>query len=351
METNINISNINRHFLNDKPQKIQINYRNKIVNYSYFSVNEATICHKIKKIPYYSNFFSLLEDYEALSISQLNADIVEKLENTENNQYFLFKYKDKNAIEFLDFLYDFTCIKKLISSNIDAFQHILQGLRVLNDNNICFFDITPKKILFLEKYREKPVLSNFRFSLNLKKLDYTYISHILNKLDDFTYQPMEIHILYYIVKQNMKTISYAFIEEFCEDFIKNLHVLRIFSENYRTKYKELCIETMRKYINRTQKEIVDDILERNNKWDVYGISMLFLHIFGSISRVFSLNDTFVSKITLELTRNLHPDPDKRMSLEETLIMFNKYLNDEPAWIYVNKLDNNKLPKLFDELSK
>jgi hypothetical protein len=351
METNIHILNINKHFFYNKQQKIQNDYRNKIVNYSYFSVNEATICHKIKKIPYYSNFFSLLEDYEALSISQLDAGILEKLENAENKQYYLFTYKDKNAIKFLDFLYTFTSIKKLLFDNINAFQHLLQGLHVLNDNNICFFDLSPTKILFLESYREKPVFSNFKFSLNVKKLDYTYISHILNKMDDFTYQPLEIHILYYFVKHNISTISYAFIEDFCEEFVENLHVLRIFSENYRKKYKEQCIDTLRKYINRTQKEIVDDILERNNKWDVYGISMLFLHIFGCISRVFSLNGTFVSKITFELTRNIHPDSDKRMNLEETLNMFNKCFSEENDWKIISHLDNNKLTQLFDELSK
>ena len=60
MNTNINILNINRHFSNNKEQITECNYRNKIVNYSYFSVNEANICHKIRKIPYYSNFFSIL---------------------------------------------------------------------------------------------------------------------------------------------------------------------------------------------------------------------------------------------------------------------------------------------------
>jgi hypothetical protein len=108
---------------------------------------------------------------------------------------------------------------------------------------------------------------------------------------------------------------------------------------------------MRKYINRSQEEIVNDILERNDKWDIYGISTLFLHIFGCISRVFSLKGTFISKITIELTRNIHPDSDKRMSLDETLNVFNKYLNEELDWKFVNNLDNNKLPQLFDELSK
>jgi hypothetical protein len=350
METNINILNINKHFFNDKQPKSHNNYRNKITNYSPFSINEATICHKIQKIPYYSNYFSILQDYEALHISQLNADILEKLDNTANNQYYLFKYNDKNAVGFIEFLYNGNNVKKLILDCINAFQHLLHGLYVLNDNNICFFDLSPKKIIFLQDFREKPVFNDFRFSLNLNKLDYTYISNILNKMDDFTYQPIEVHILYYFVKHNMNTISYAFIEEFCEEFIENLHILRMFSENYRQKYKQECIETMRKYINLPRNEILDDIIERNDKWDVYGISMLFLHIFGFMSRIFSLSGTFVSKITIELSRNLHPNSDKRMNLEETLNIFNKCLNEENDWKFANNLDNNKLSQLFDELS-
>jgi hypothetical protein len=149
----------------------------------------------------------------------------------------------------------------------------------------------------------------------------------------------------------METISYSFIHEFCENFVDNLNILRLFSKNYKNIYKEQCIENMKKYINQSRKEIIDNILERNNKWDVYGISMLYLQIFGCISRVFSLKGSFISKITLELSKNLHPNSDKRMSLEETLNIFNKHLNDENDWSFVNKLDNSKLDKLFDDFSK
>ena len=108
---------------------------------------------------------------------------------------------------------------------------------------------------------------------------------------------------------------------------------------------------MKKYLNMSQNDIIDDILERNNKWDVYGISMLYIQIFGCISRIFSLKGTFISKITLELSRNLHPDSDKRMSLEETLNKFNNLLNEQENWKFVDKLDNSKLEELFDEFAK
>lgn len=351
MESNINISTINKYFSQNNEKQSSNNYRTKIVSYSHFSINEANISHKIKQIPYYSNFFTVLDDYEELNISQLNENIIEKLKNIDNIQYYLFKYNDKNSIDFIDFLYNFTSIKKLIFCIIDSFQHLLSGLHILNKNSMCFFDISPKNIIFLENFREKPVIKNFRFSLNTKHLDYTYFSNILNKIDDFTYQPLEIHILYYFVKHDIKTISYGFIEEFCENYVENLNILRLFSENYKKSYKGQCIETMRKYINLPKKQIIEDILERNKKWDVYGISMIYLQIFGCISRVFSLKGVFMSKITLELSKNLHPNSDKRMSLEKTLETFNKLLNEEENWGFVNKLNNSKLEQLFDEFTK
>jgi hypothetical protein len=350
METNINISTINKYFT-PKKEKHTNNNRTKIVNFSHFSVNEANISNKIKEIPYFSNYFSILNDYEGLNISQLNENILEKLKNTDNMQYYLFKYSDKNSIDFTDFLYNSTSIKKLIFDIINSFQHIFNGLHLLNENNVCFLNISPKNIVYLDNFRENPVLNNFMLSLNLNKLNYSYFSHILNKLHDFTYQPLEIHILYYFIKDNLTTISYSFIEEFCENFVNKLNILRLYSENYKKLYKQQCIETMRKYINWSKKDIIDDILERNNKWDVYGISMLYVQVFGCISRIFSLKGTFISKIILELTKNLHPNSDKRMSLEETLNIFNKLLNEQDNWKFVDKLDNSKLNELFDEFSK
>jgi hypothetical protein len=195
------------------------------------------------------------------------------------------------------------------------------------------------------------VLSDFRLALQVNELDYHYISIILNKLDDFTYQPFEIHILFYFVKNHISTISYSFIEEFCENFVENLPILMLFSDNYKQTFKGQCIETMKKYINRSQNDIINDILERNDKWDVYGASLLYLKIFGSISRTFSLNQHIISKITMLLLKNIHPNSDKRMSLENTANSINKLLNEPEDWIILNKLDNRKIEQLMDEISK
>lgn len=330
------------------------NTRTKIIKFCYYSMNEVEITNMLNQIPYYSNFFSLLQNYEKLNISQLNEYVIEKLKNIENIEnnynYYLFEYNDKGSVTFIDNIYNSLKIKKLIFDLINTFEHILKGLHVLNQNNICFFNIRPQNIIFLHNYREKPVLSNFQLSLQLQKLELSYFTKILCKLHDFTYMPLEIHLLFYIIKQNMITVSYSFIEQLSEKFVNNLHILKLFSENYKKSYKLQCIEFLKKYINMNTHTIIHDIFQKNNKWDVFSISMIYIHLFGSISRIFSLKGTFISKITIELSKNLHPDPDKRYTLIETLNLFNKLLNEQVDWCFVNNLDNTKLPQLFDDFS-
>jgi hypothetical protein len=324
--------------------------RSKIINQCFYAVNEVNISNKIKQIPYYSNFFSIIEEYKQLNVSQLNEDIIEKIKSADNIKYYLFKYNDKKSITFVDFIYGSTQIKKLIFDMINTFIYILRSLYILNDNGVCFLNISPTNIIFLYGYREKPVLNNFQLSLNLSTLDYNYFSQILNKINDFTYMPIEIHVLFYIIKHNLITLSYSFIEELSEYYVNNLNILKLFSENYKKSYKLQCIEFLKKYINISSKDIVNDLFKKNNKWDVFSISMLYIQIFGSISRIFSLKGSFISRITIELSKNLHPNPDKRYSLNETLNIFNKLLNEQNDWSFVNNLDNNKLPQLFDDFS-
>jgi hypothetical protein len=355
MNINIDVSRMNNFFLINQTEhesnSINKKNRHKIVNYTNYMINEIKICEKIKKIMYYSNYFSILQDYEPLNISLLNEDILEKLDKPNEIQYYLFEYNDKNNLDFIDFLYNSQNIKKLIFDIINSFKHILKGLSLLNENNLCFFDLRPQKILYLENYREKPVLSDFKLSLNINKLNYEYISNLLNKIEDFTYLPFEIHVLFYFIKNNIVTISYSFIEEFCENYMENLNILRLFSKEYKITYKNECIKILQKYINKPKDQIINDILERNDKWDIYGISILYLQIFGCIFRVFSLKGTFMSKIIIELSKNINPNSEKRMNIETTLEIFNNIIDEQNDWKFINNLDNKKLSILFDELSK
>ena len=84
---------------------------------------------------------------------------------------------------------------------------------------------------------------------------------------------------------------------------------------------------------------------------MYSLSVLYLHIFGNISKIFSLNKTFISKITIELSKNINPEPSKRSSLSKLLENFDNLFNDENNWFYIRNLLSSKMSQLVYNLDK
>jgi hypothetical protein len=130
-----------------------------------------------------------------------------------------------------------------------------------------------------------------------------------------------------------------------------LSILNFFSEKYKELYKNSCIQTLKKYINKPKNEIIEDILNNSYKWDVFSISVLYLHIFYNISNVFSLKQTFINKIVVELAKNIHPNPANRSNLKVLFESYKKIFDNENEWSYINNLSSNMMPTLFDILEK
>ena len=272
--------------------------------------------------------------------------------NNDKIRYLSFNYKITEFIDFNTFLFDFKTIKLLIFTIIESFSNLLNSLSLLNDNNICFFNLCPQNIVFLYECREKPILQNFQYSLQFSKLNESYFSKIIADLDDFyIYKPLEVHVIFYLIKNQLNTISYSFIEEICEIYINNLTVLSFFSDKYIESYKQLCIDSLKKYINKSKSEIIEQLLENIYTWDIFSLSVLYLHIIGNILQIFSLQDTFISKLFMELSKNIHPEPLKRNDLETMRDFYDKLFNEEKCWKYINNLKNNKIIKLFENLQK
>ena len=348
---NINISGLKNHFFNEKSEERIIdkktNIKTKIVNYCFYSINEANICHKIKKIPYYLNYYSIIESYDFINISAIREQFMEKAELLdENKKYLLFTY-NPFSLHFGDFLTQFNEPKLLIFNMINTFSYLLQSLIQLQAQNICFFQLSHQNIVFSKELRENPLLCNFQLSLQNSKLNVEYITNIIKKTKDYSLKPLEVHVLFYLIENNLETISYSFIEEIVEVFMRNLSILCLFSQSYRENYKNACITFLKKYMNMPKNEIILHILTYHTSWDIYGISILYMHIFATISKVFSLKQTFINKITLELSKNIHPDPSKRSSLVELQESFNKLFNLQMDWSFVNELDAGKMSELWN----
>jgi hypothetical protein len=350
MNINIELTNINKHFLFNTEKGNNYNnmqkYKTKIIDLCFSSVNEANISDTIQNITDYINYYSIIEDYDFANIGEINNIINKNIIINNDDKYLIFKYKKENYLSFCDFLYRIESPKQFIFNCIDSFSHLLKSLIKLNENNICFFNLSSNNILF---YLDKPIICNFQFSLQVLKLNNSYIENVIQNLNDFTNKPLEVHVLFYIIKNNLSSISYSFIEEICEVFVNNLNILNLFSVNYKYSYKLACIESLKKYLNLSKSDIIQLILEENEKWDIYSLSVIYLHIFGNFSRVFSLKQSFINNIMIELCKNINPEPSKRSNLKKLKETFDNFLNID--WSFVNKLSCNKMPLLLNELER
>jgi len=342
---NIELYGLHKHFLfqsqkqeDDKKTKTKTKKKEQ----NFYSTNEANICHKIKQIPYYKNFFMVLEEYDVINIKDETFEKIEK-----SKQYVLFTYK-KASFSFYDFLQN-TDPKTIFFRILHSFSYLLQSFMYLHEKNIVYFQFCSENIVFHEELRENPLLQNFQLSLQLSKLTPEYITNIINQTTDYSLQPLEVHLLFYLIKNNIHTISYSFIEEIVEVFVSKLQVLSFFSPKYKESFQQGCITSLKKYINVPKREIMLDILRYCKSWDLYSVSVFYLHIFATISRIFSLKDTYVNKIVVVLAKNIHPDPSKRGIFEELYENHEKLLNCD--WSFIDGLDDGKMQELYDELTK
>jgi hypothetical protein len=353
MNKSINIGLISNQITNNrrKVNNIDDNDENhtKITVYDFFSINEIKICEIIEEISYYRNYYDILTDYDFIDIGKIGEKIIENVDLDSKNKdkkYVVFNYNDEKRIGFSDFLFkspNNNNNKQFVFNILNTYSFLLNSLIKLNENGVCFFELSTENIVFSSYSR--PFLKCFKNSLIMSDLNTSYIGNIVKNIDTYTYKPLEVHVLFYLIVNNEETMSFSFIEAISNNYVKNMDVLSLFSQNYKESFEKSCVETLKKYINKSKSVIISDILKYSKYWDNYSLSILYLHIIGNISKFFSLKGTFMNKFTLLLIQNIHPNPLKRESLKETSENYDK-LFDNSDWGFINDFSSEKMKKLF-----
>lgn len=353
MNINIETIKLNTQLVlkTNRPCK-NLNTDTKICKRDFFSLNEYTICNKLKKIPFYFNYYNIIVDTDFIEFGQLNETVFQSDDDNNYEQLLVFEYNiNEKYITLNDFLFGCITPKQFILYVLETYSFLLNSLIKLHDINICFFNLSYENIVF-EKYNhsDKPLLQNFTTSLNISHLNESYITNIITNTTNYTNKPLEIHVLFYLINNNLNTLSYSFIEEITDIFMENLSVLSLFSQSYKDEYKKACITTLKKYINKAKSDIINDILETYSTWDNYSLSIIFLHIIGNILRVFSLKETFTTKFIIELSKNIDPEPSKREGLKDTMFKYEELFNKCIDWRYINLIPCEKLNILYKVIS-
>jgi hypothetical protein len=320
---------------------------NFIQIYDFFAVNNIGISGILKKIPSYWLYFHLFIDYTFVKLGEIDTKYIEnyKLITNRGEKHVLFRYRKEEFISFRYFISHLPCPKLYIFYIIDSYSHLLKNLLLLNNNNVCFFNISYKNIVFNTSF--KPVLTNFDECLLINKLnEEDYMSKILDKIDSYTLKPLEVYVLFYLIKNNENTLSYSSIDSICDFFVENHPIVSFFSLQYKKQLFQTCCNSLKKYINESKSVIIDKIIQYSYTWDNYSLSLLYMYFVCHINKTLSLNDCFFTNFYILLNKNIHPDPLKRETLRNTIDQFNALFETFTDWSFVNGISQENYKKLL-----
>jgi REP element-mobilizing transposase RayT len=312
-----------------------------------YSQNEIKTTNILKRINNYYLYFNIFEEIQHAKIGELNESNFERMDLCVDN-HILFIYNDNHKIDFTSFIMSFHSCRDFLLNLIESHREILKILCITKTNELCIFNICPNHILFDDTL--KPQLSNFTktFSLNLKTTSHLDLKNYL-KGENYTYKPIEVHLLYYLLYNNEMVLDDGTIDIISSKFVEDIKIFDYFSTTFKIEYKHKCNIFMRKYLAMNKDDIIKDILKYSNTWDYYSICIIYLHIISNIIPIFSIREGFIVKFLNMLVKNLDPEPLNRDCVYEIDEYYDELFIKYNNWDFVSELSDNNLKKLYDKL--
>jgi hypothetical protein len=354
---NIQIDLINHHVSFKKKEterKINTKQRQIIHIYNYLCRNHIFLCDKIERIKFYKERFDIIEKFDFLTISQVNKQMIsffdEKDVTDKSDKYVLLHFNNNKYMSFSDFLFHLPDFSLFLLHTLNSYSYLLESLTILQNNYICFFNISSQNIVFSQYH--VPILQNFKNSLLITNYDEYYIKQIINSKSDFTFCPLEIHLLFFLIQNtDSKTITETEIKDVINHYISSL--LDCFSPEEKIEHHNKCINALKKYIDKPYSFIMEDTCKNVSTWDNYGVSVLYLHIFYNISEFVNTpsSSSFLTDLIHLLKQNIDPDPLKRETIIKTSTRLQELYEKYPDWGFVKSFSKVNMMELYEKILK
>ena len=243
-----------------------------------------------------------------------------KLDYIKGEPFIEYIIKQRNNIE-------------LIHNLIHSYNHLLSGINSLIKNKVVHYDLKGDNILY-DDFRKIPILIDFGLSIPFSFSE-TILSTDENFLSKYFYiyapeyyiWPIEIHYLCYILNES-EECSDEILQSIIDEYILHNPAFLNFSKSFIKKYKEMSFQQL-KYYNRFQSnERIFKIIKHWKTWDNYSLSIIYLKFLRYLNISGYENNNFTIYFSQLLLRNISPNPEYRMNIEDTKYEFNKFLFDK-----------------------
>ena len=332
-------------------------YVSKIQRFNNSAKNEIEIGKIIQEINGYNNHFSPVVKHCSIDIGNIKDDDKNKctvFKKQKSKKFILMKMFYIDGIDFIDYMIEHKNSSQIVRNIINSYNHMLRTLSMLIGKKIIHYDLKGTNILF-DNVKQVPLLIDFGLSIKIKNMN-------RENLKDFfyVYAPeyyvwsLEIHYLCYILNKN-KDPSVSELKTIAKDFVENNKGLnKIFSSGFLKRYKTKCAKQLRYYNSIEYNERVEKILNYWATFDNYSLSIMYLKFLYYINIEGFQNNPFTIFFSKLLLQNIDPNPEKRLTILQTIHTFNGFLyerniNNSITFELLAEQFVNKREKISDAL--
>jgi serine/threonine protein kinase len=334
-------------------------YASKLVKNNKTELNEYLIGKMIKNIKLYEYYYAPVVNMCNINLAKIDkrerdmCKIIRtktngaSLSNTSlmdsTNTYAIMKIPFIDNISIIDyFINQETDKKEILTYILYSYEYLLQNINTLNKNGIIHFDLKLSNIL-IEKSKKIPIIIDFGLSIPVGDIRLeTYKKYFYAYSPSYYIWCIEIHIICYLVKVNPVFTRDTLID-LIDEYVQNNIGLKIFSDTFVQRFRDTAVNYYTKHIidtGESRDAIIKKLLKYNHTWDSYSLSLMFLCFILFISFHGFIHNKLIIEFSKVLLLNFHPNPEKRLSFDETKKKYNAIFNvDETTQSYKKLLEN------------
>ena len=339
-------------------------YASKLVKNNKTDLNEYLIGKIVKKIKLYEYYYAPVINMCSINLAKIDkrerdmCKIIRDKKYSETgmgtetgigadtisaSSYAIMKIPFIENISIIEyFTHPDTEKKEILTYIFYSYDYLLRNIETLNKNGIIHFDLKLSNLL-IEKSKKIPIIIDFGLSIPIDDIrPETYKKYFYAYSPSYYVWCIEIHIICYLVKVNPVLTKDA-LKELIDKYVQSNIGLKIFSDTFVQRFRDTALDYYTKHLvdsGASKDEIIKKLLKYIQTWDSYSLSLMFLCFILFISFHGFIHNKLIIEFSKVLLLNFHPNPEKRLSFDETKKKYNAIFNvDETTQSYKKLLHN------------
>ena len=232
------------------------------------------------------------------------------------------------GIEFLQYMIKNANSVQIINNIINSFNVLLRSISLLVNKKIVHYDLKGSNILYSIR-KNIPLIIDFGLSIDMNSIDNMNLNQVFyTYAPQYYVWPLEVHYLGLLFNEN-KEPTHEDLKNLAKIYVKNNKgINKNFSPTFLKKYEKTCLEQLKVYSQMRFEERVKYIMNFWNTWDNYALSITYLRFLRYLAIQGYYENSFIKFMGKLLLQNIHPNPNKRLSLIDTTHTFNGFLYKE-----------------------